>query len=110
MANVVAGFGTHTRFFRFRQARRSRQRNRQAVAAQKEHLAAVRPDVIVMFDTDHLNTFFSTTCRSFAVGVDKNFTGPNDEPRKCRCTRFPPPSIWRRISAKPAWKRVSTWP
>jgi hypothetical protein len=27
-------------------------------SSEKEHLAAARPDVIVMFDTDHLNTFF----------------------------------------------------
>jgi len=45
-------------------------------------LAAARPDVIVMFDTDHLNTFFLDNLPIFAVGVDKSFTGPNDEPRE----------------------------
>ena len=49
--------------------------------AQKEQLAATRPDVIVMFDTDHLNTFFLDSLPIFAVGVDKNFQAPNDEPR-----------------------------
>ena len=37
--------------------------------------------MIVMFDTDHLNTFFLDALPIFAVGVDKNFKAPNDEPR-----------------------------
>ena len=49
--------------------------------AQKEQLAATRPDVIVMFDTDHLNTFFLDSLPIFAMGVDKTFKAPNDEPR-----------------------------
>ncbi|MGA2940742.1 MAG: extradiol ring-cleavage dioxygenase [Xanthobacteraceae bacterium] len=49
--------------------------------AQKERLAAVRPDLIVMFDTDHLNTFFLNDLPVFAVGIDKTFKAPNDEPR-----------------------------
>ena len=58
-------------------------------AAQKEHLAAVRPDVIVMFDTDHLNTFFLDNLPIFAVGVDKAFSGPNDEPREMPVYKIP---------------------
>src|ERR1700741_4249962 len=49
--------------------------------AQKERLAAARPDLIVMFDTDHLNTFFLDNLPIFAVGIDKSFKAPNDEPR-----------------------------
>ncbi len=49
--------------------------------AQKEELAATRPDLIVMFDTDHLNTFFLNDLPIFAVGIDKSFKAPNDEPR-----------------------------
>jgi aromatic ring-opening dioxygenase catalytic subunit (LigB family) len=37
--------------------------------------------LIVMFDTDHLNTFFLDALPIFAIGVDKNFKAPNDEPR-----------------------------
>jgi aromatic ring-opening dioxygenase catalytic subunit (LigB family) len=48
--------------------------------AQQNELAAARPDVIVMFDTDHLNTFFLDSLPIFAMGVDKTFTAPNDEP------------------------------
>ena len=35
-----------------------------------------------MFDTDHLNTFFLDDLPIFAVGVDKTFKAPNDEPRE----------------------------
>jgi protocatechuate 4,5-dioxygenase beta chain len=49
--------------------------------AQKNELAATRPDLIVMFDTDHLNTFFLDALPIFAVGIDKTFKAPNDEPR-----------------------------
>jgi hypothetical protein len=45
-------------------------------------LVALKPDVIVMFDTDHLNTFFLDNLPVFAVGVTDTFKGPNDEPRE----------------------------
>jgi gallate dioxygenase len=44
-----------------------------------EDLAALRPDVLVMFDTDHLNTFFLDNLPVFALGVDERFSGPNDD-------------------------------
>jgi gallate dioxygenase len=50
-------------------------------AAVTEALRAMRPDVIVMFDTDHLNTFFLDSLPIFAIGVTDTFEGPNDEPR-----------------------------
>src|ERR1700752_4515944 len=50
-------------------------------SAQKEQLAGTRPDIIVMFDTDHLNTFFLDSRPIFALGIDKTFRAPNDEPR-----------------------------
>jgi protocatechuate 4,5-dioxygenase beta chain len=50
-------------------------------ASLTEHLEALRPDLIVMFDTDHLNTFFLDNLPIFAVGVTDTFKGPNDEPR-----------------------------
>jgi gallate dioxygenase len=84
MANIVAGFGVpHTPVFPFFVKRDGPEsETAKLFAAQKEQLAAVRPDVIVMFDTDHLNTFFLDNLPIFAVGVDKSFTGPNDEPRE----------------------------
>lgn len=84
MAQIVAGFGVpHTPIFPFFVKRDGPDcETARLFAAQKEHLAAVRPDVIVMFDTDHLNTFFLDNLPVFAVGVDHSFKAPNDEPRE----------------------------
>src|SRR6478672_3108360 len=84
MATIVAGFGVpHTPIFPFFVKRDGPDcETAKLFAAQKQELAAARPDVIVMFDTDHLNTFFLDNLPIFAVGVDKAFTGPNDEPRE----------------------------
>src|ERR1700674_3211424 len=83
MANVVAGFGVpHTPVFPFFVKRDGpNSETAKLFAAQKEQLAAVRPDIIVMFDTDHLNTFFLDNLPIFAIGVDGSFKAPNDEPR-----------------------------
>jgi gallate dioxygenase len=84
MATIVAGFGVpHTPVFPFFVKRDGPDcETAKLFAAQRDELAAARPDVIVMFDTDHLNTFFLDNLPIFAVGVDKSFTGPNDEPRE----------------------------
>jgi gallate dioxygenase len=91
MANIVAGFGVpHTPVFPFFVKRDGTEsETAKLFAAQKAQLAAVRPDVIVMFDTDHLNTFFLDNLPIFAVGVDKEFTGPNDEPREMPVYKIP---------------------
>ncbi len=83
MAQIVAGFGVpHTPVFPFFVKRDGPEcETAKLFAAQKEQLAAARPDVILMFDTDHLNTFFLDNLPIFAVGVDASFKGPNDEPR-----------------------------
>ena len=49
-------------------------------AAMREELERAAPDVIVMFNTDHLNTFFLDNLPMLAVGVTDSFVGPNDEP------------------------------
>jgi gallate dioxygenase len=91
MASIVAGFGVpHTPVFPFFVKRDGPNcETAKLFAAQQEHLAAVRPDVIVMFDTDHLNTFFLDNLPIFAVGVDKTFSGPNDEPREMPVYKIP---------------------
>ena len=84
MAQIVAGFGVpHTPVFPFFVKRDGPDCEiAKLFGAQADQFAAVRPDVIVMFDTDHLNTFFLDNLPIFAVGVDKTFTGPIDEPRE----------------------------
>jgi hypothetical protein len=47
----------------------------------RDSLAAAKPDVIVIFDTDHYNTFFFDNFPILAIGIDERFSGPNDEPR-----------------------------
>jgi gallate dioxygenase len=91
MAEIVAGFGVpHTPVFPFFVKRDGPEsETAKLFAAQREQLAAARPDVIVMFDTDHLNTFFLDNLPIFAVGVDKDFTGPNDEPREMPVYKIP---------------------
>ncbi len=83
MAQIVAGFGVpHTPIFpHFAKRDGPDCEIAWLFAAQKEHLAATRPDLILMFDTDHLNTFFLDNLPIFAVGIDKSFKAPNDEPR-----------------------------
>jgi aromatic ring-opening dioxygenase catalytic subunit (LigB family) len=83
MAQIVAGFGVpHTPIFPFFVKRDGPDcETAKLFAAQKSELAAARPDLILMFDTDHLNTFFLNDLPIFAVGIDKTFKAPNDEPR-----------------------------
>jgi Catalytic LigB subunit of aromatic ring-opening dioxygenase len=42
------------------------------------HLEAVRPDVLVVFDSDHLNTFFLDNLPIFSIGIADRVLGPND--------------------------------
>ena len=83
MAQIVAGFGVpHTPIFpHFVKRDGPDCEIAKLFGAQKEQLAAARPDLIVMFDTDHLNTFFLDALPIFAIGIDKTFKAPNDEPR-----------------------------
>jgi gallate dioxygenase len=83
MAQIVAGFGVpHTPIFpHFVKRDGPNCEIAKLFGAQKNELAATRPDLIVMFDTDHLNTFFLDALPIFAVGIDRTFKAPNDEPR-----------------------------
>jgi hypothetical protein len=49
--------------------------------AARDSLVAAKPDVIVIFDTDHYNTFFFDNFPILAIGIDDKFVGPVDEPR-----------------------------
>jgi gallate dioxygenase len=42
-------------------------------------LKAMQPDVLLIFTTDHLNTFFFENLPILAIGVGEEFAGPNDE-------------------------------
>jgi hypothetical protein len=51
-------------------------RSYQRAAADFETL---RPDAVLIFTTDHLNTFFFENLPILAIGADDEFAGPNDE-------------------------------
>ena len=83
MAAIVGALGVpHTPFFPALVEREGPQcETARFFAAATAELEAMRPDLIVMYDTDHLNTFFLDNLPVFAVGVTEAFKGPNDEPR-----------------------------
>lgn len=83
MAEIVAGFGVpHTPVFPFFVERDGPDCEiAQLFRKLTEHLEQIKPDLIVMFDTDHLNTFFLDNLPIFAVGVADGFKGPIDEVR-----------------------------
>lgn len=83
MAEIVGAFGVpHTPIFPFLAKRDGPEceiaRHFSVLASE---LDALRPDIILMFDTDHLNTFFLDNLPIFAIGITTGFRGPNDEPR-----------------------------
>lgn len=84
MAEIVGAFGVpHTPVFPFFVKRDGPESEiARFFKALTDELVKLKPDLIVMFDTDHLNTFFLDNLPVFAVGVTETFKGPNDEPRE----------------------------
>ena len=80
MGEIVAGFGVpHTPMFPSLVAREGPQcQTAQLYRAVAEHLDAIQPDALVMFDSDHLNTFFLNNYPNLSVGVADQTSGPND--------------------------------
>lgn len=83
MAQIVGAFAVpHTPFFPWRvETEGPNCQTAQLFAEVKKRFDAAQPDLVIIFDTDHLNTFFFDNLPIFAVGVTDEFTGPNDEPR-----------------------------
>ena len=80
MAEIVAAFGVpHTPSFPELVAKDANCLTAKLFSEVAKHLQAVKPDVIVMFDSDHFNTFFLDNWPTFAIGVAKQTQGPNDE-------------------------------
>ncbi len=82
MAKFVGGFGVpHIPMFADMVLREGLSSQTGALFGRvREALDRARPDVLVMFDTDHLNTFFFDCLPTLAIGVAESFRGPNDEP------------------------------
>jgi aromatic ring-opening dioxygenase catalytic subunit (LigB family) len=83
VAEIVGALGVpHTPFYPALVEREGPQcETARLFAAVTRELEAMRPDLIVMYDTDHLNTFFFDNLPIFAMGVADAFKGPSDEPR-----------------------------
>ncbi|MDO9412587.1 MAG: extradiol ring-cleavage dioxygenase [Pseudolabrys sp.] len=83
MAKIVAAYGLpHTPFFPSKAEEEGPESPTGLMFAKaRESLIAAKPDVILLFDTDHYNTFFFDNFPILAIGIEDKFTGPNDEPR-----------------------------
>src|ERR1700683_4330171 len=81
MAEIVAGFGMpHTPAFPALVKREGPQCEvAQLYAAVAEQVAAVAPDVLIVFTDDHFNTFFLDNFPTFAIGIAETTAGPNDQ-------------------------------
>jgi gallate dioxygenase len=82
MASFVGAFGVpHTPVFaQLVEREGSGSETGRLFGVVREALQNAAPDVIVIFDTDHLNTFFLDNLPVLAVGIGDSFRGPNDEP------------------------------
>ncbi len=83
MAEIVGALGVpHTPFFPFFVERDGPEcETARYFDTLRKALLAMKPDVLVIFDTDHLNTFFFDNLPIFAMGVTDSFTGACDEVR-----------------------------
>lgn len=81
MAEIVGAIGVpHTPFYPALVAREGPDcETARLFRAVREQLEALAPDVLVMFDSDHLNTFFFDNLPTFAVGAAPTIEGPNDD-------------------------------
>jgi hypothetical protein len=81
MAEIVAAFGVpHTPAFPAQVARDGPDCETALLYAEvARHLEAVAPELLVVFDSDHLNTFFLDNLPTFAVGIAERVVGPNDQ-------------------------------
>jgi gallate dioxygenase len=83
LAKVVAAYGLpHTPFFPSQVVEQGPDcPTARYFGKARASLEQARPDAIVIFDTDHYNTFFFDNFPIFAIGIDEMFRGPIDEPR-----------------------------
>lgn len=81
MAEIVAAFGVpHTPVFPALVAKLGPECAEAKLYAEvAKNLEAIQPDVLVIFDCDHLNTFFLDNMPIFSVGIADTVSGPNDQ-------------------------------
>ena len=81
MAEIVGAFGTPHMPTAPGQVARDGPSNEigQIFDAIRQHVDAVDPDVLVIFDTDHFQTFFYDNLPTFCVGVAQHTYGPAED-------------------------------
>lgn len=81
MARITGGIGVpHTPYFpKFAAAQGPEGEINSFFSPIRSRIEAHRPDVLVIIDTDHFNTFYFDNFPTFAVGVDDSFYGPVDD-------------------------------
>jgi protocatechuate 4,5-dioxygenase beta chain len=81
MAEIVAAFGVpHTPNYPALVAKQGADcRPARHYAEIATRLRAAEPDVLVIYTDDHFNTFFLDNFPTFAIGVDEETSGPNDQ-------------------------------
>lgn len=91
MAEIVGGFGVpHTPMFPALVAREGPQcETAQLFRVVADHLRALQPEVLVVFDSDHLNTFFLDNFPTMSVGMSDHTSGPNDGTPGLPCYTVP---------------------
>jgi gallate dioxygenase len=92
MAEIVCALGVpHTPFYPALVAREGPECETARLYREvRLHLEAVKPDVLLVFDSDHLNTFFFDNWPTFAIGATPRIEGPNDD-----IATILPPSVVR---------------
>jgi aromatic ring-opening dioxygenase catalytic subunit (LigB family) len=80
MAKIVAGVGVpHTPMYPDLVERLGPDCEVASLFAEvRRRVADTKPDVIVVFDSDHLNTFFFDNMPTFCIGAAEETRGPND--------------------------------
>jgi len=81
MAKIVAAFGVpHNPNFPALVAKQGSDCEVARLYAEvASHIESVRPDVLIVFDNDHFNTFFLNNFPIFSVGIADKISGPNDQ-------------------------------
>ena len=80
MAQVVGAFGTpHMPGSPGQVERDPRSEVGQLFGAVRDHVDAVDPDVVILFDTDHFATWFYDKLPTFAIGVAERTAGPHPD-------------------------------
>src|SRR5215469_3599124 len=80
VAEIVAGVGVpHTPMFPALVAREGPEcETAQLYRSVTKHVNDVGADALVIFDSDHLNTFFLNNYPTMSVGLTNQTSGPND--------------------------------